>query len=314
MTTFLQSILAFPTVFFTILLGVTMTYWLCVILGAVGVDILDGDVAAGAKAAGGTLEGAAKAAGGILEGGAKAAGGILEGGAKAAGGILEGGAKAAGGVFEGGAKAAGGLVGGAKAAGGLEGAAKAAAGHDLDADGGGLSETLGFAGIPITISGSFVIFASWLMSMMSRDTAFDLLGAILPSVVISGAVGLLSFVVGVLLASFAVRPLRPIFIAKKAPGRDSLMGRVCTINSGNVTTAFGHATFEDGGAGLILNVFCAKENGLKRGDQALILGYDPARDVYEVEPVDWLLPEEVAQIQDPRLGAAIAARARDRSH
>jgi hypothetical protein len=121
-------------------------------------------------------------------------------------------------------------------------------------------------------------------------------------------------VVGVLLASFAVRPLRPIFIAKKAPGRDSLMGRVCTINSGNVTTAFGHATFEDGGAGLILNVFCAKENGLKRGDQALILGYDPARDVYEVEPVDWLLPEEVAQIQDPRLGAAIAARARDRSH
>ncbi len=97
-----------------------------------------------------------------------------------------------------------------------------------------------------------------------------------------------------------MRPLRPIFIAKKAPGRDSLMGRVCTINSGNVTDVFGHASFEDGGAGLILNVYCAKENGLKRGDQALILGYDPERDVYEVEPVDWLLPEEVAQIQDPR--------------
>ena len=293
MTTFLQSILAFPTVFFTILLGVTMTYWLCVILGAVGVDILDGDVAAGAKAAGGTLEGAAKAAGGILEGGAKAAGGILEGGVKGA---------------------ADGLMGSAKAGGGLEGAAKAASGHDLDADGGGLSETLGLAGIPITISGSFIIFGSWLVSLMSRDTAFGLLGSVLPSVVISGGLMLLSFVVGVMLASLAVRPLRPIFIAKKAPGRDSLMGRVCTINSGNVTNAFGHATFEDGGAGLILNVYCAKENGLKRGDQALILGYDPARDVYEVEPVDWLLPEEVAQIQDPRQGAVIAARARDRSH
>ena len=313
MTTFLESILAFPTVFFTILLGVTMTYWLCVILGAVGVDILDGDVAAGAKAAGGTLEGAAKAAGGILEGGAKAAGGILEGGAKAAGGILEGGAKAAGGILEGGAKgAAEGLMGSGKA--GLEGAAKAASGHDLDTDGGGLSEALGFAGIPITISGSFIIFASWLLSIMTRNTAFDLLGSVLPSVVVSGAVALLSAVVGIMLASFAVRPLRPIFIAKKAPGRDSLMGRVCTINSGNVTNIFGHATFEDGGAGLILNVYCAKENGLKRGDQALILGYDPARDVYEVEPVDWLLPEEVAQIQDPRQGAAIAARARGRTH
>ncbi|HEX8704308.1 MAG TPA: hypothetical protein VF815_36085 [Myxococcaceae bacterium] len=295
MTTFLESILAFPTVFFTILLGVTMTYWLCVILGAVGVDILDGDVAAGAKAAGGTLEGAAKAAGGILEGGAKAAGGILEGGAKGA---------------------AEGLMGGTKAAGGLEGAAKAASGHDLDldADGGGLSEALGFAGIPITISGSFIIFAAWLLSIMTRNVAFDLLGSVLPSVVVSGGVALLSAVVGIMLASFAVRPLRPIFIAKKAPGRDSLMGRVCTINSGNVTNTFGHATFEDGGAGLILNVYCAKENGLKRGDQALILGYDPARDVYEVEPVDWLLPEEVAQIQDPRQGAAIAARAKGRTH
>jgi len=293
MTTFLQSILAFPTVFFTILLGVTMTYWLCVILGAVGVDIFDGDVAAGAKAADGAIEGAAKAAGGIFEGGAKAAGGILEGGVKGA---------------------ADALSGSAKAGGGLEGATKAATGHDLDADGGGLSETLSLAGIPITISGSFIIFGSWLVSLMSRDTVFGLLGSVLPSVVVSGAVALLSAVVGIMLASFAVRPLRPIFIAKKAPGRDSLMGRVCTINSGNVTNIFGHATFEDGGAGLILNVYCAKENGLKRGDQALILGYDPARDVYEVEPVDWLLPEEVAQIQDPRQGAAIAARARGRTH
>ena len=77
MTPFLDSILAFPTAFFTILMGVTLTYWLCVILGAVGIDVLDGDVdlAAGAKAAGGLLEGGAKAAGGMLEGGAKAASG-----------------------------------------------------------------------------------------------------------------------------------------------------------------------------------------------------------------------------------------------
>jgi hypothetical protein len=278
MTTFLESIQAFPTAFFTILRGVTMTYWLCVIRGAVGVDNHDGDVTAGAKAAGGTLEGAAKAAGGILEGGAKAA--------------------------------AEGLVGSAKAGGSLEGAAS---GHDLDADGSGLSDALGFAGIPITISGSFVIFGSWFLSLLSRDTAFGLLGAVLPSVVISGGVMLLSFVLGTLLASLAVRPLRPIFIVKKAPGRDSLMGRVCTINSGNVTGSFGHATFEDGGAGMILNVYCSKENGLKRGDQALILGYDAERGVYEVEPVDWLLPEEVAQIQDPVKAAAIA-RARERAH
>lgn len=282
---FLDSILAFPTVFFTILMGVAMTYWIFVIVGAAGIDMLDGhmDLAAGAKAAGGLI------------GGAKAASGVLEGGAKAAGGLV-GGAKAAGAAMDG------------HHAGGHHGHD-----HDTDADA-GLLAALGFSGIPVTISGSFVIFASWVLSFLARNTLFEWLGSMLPSVVLSSGIFLLSLVLGTLVASVAVRPLRPIFVATKAPGRDSLMGRVCTINSGTVTGAFGHATFEDGGAGLILNVFCAKANQLKRGDQALILGYDPVRDVYEVEPVDFLLPEELAQIHDPTKGAAIAARARDRTH
>jgi hypothetical protein len=266
MTPFLESILAFPTVFFTILMGVTLTYWLFVILGAVGIDVLDGDV-------------------------------DLSAGAKAASGILEGGAKAAGGMFEG-------------------ADAHGHAGHDHDADGDstGLFASLGFAGIPVTISFSFVIFASWILSIASRHTAFSLLGNLLPGAVVGGGLFLLCAVLGTLAASLAVRPLRPVFIAKQAPGRNSLMGRVCTINSGSVSGNFGHATFEDGGAGLILNVFCTRDNELKRGDKALILGYDPARDIYEVEPVDFLLPEEIAQIHDPVKATAIAARARDRVH
>ena len=279
MTPFLESILAFPTVFFTILMGVTLTYWLCVILGAVGIDILDGDV--------------------DLSAGAKAASGVFEGGAKAAGGLLEGGVKAAAGAFE-----------------GADAHGHAGHDHDVDADGdgSGLFASLGFAGIPVTISFSFIIFAAWILSIATRGTAYNLLGSLLPGAVIGGSLFVLCSVLGTLAASLAVRPLRPVFIAQQAPGRDSLMGRVCTINSGSVTGSHGHATLADGGAGLILNVFCSRENQLKRGDQALILGYDPARDVYEVEPVDFLLPEEIAQIQDPAKATAIAARARDRAH
>jgi len=279
MTPFLESILSFPTVFFTILMGVTLTYWLCVILGAVGIDILDGDV--------------------DLSAGAKAASGAFEGGAKAAGGLLEGGAKAAAGAFEG-------------------ADAHGHAGHDhdvdTDGDGSGLFSALGFSGIPVTISFSFIIFAAWILSIATRGPAYNLLGSLLPGAVIGGGLFVLCSVLGTMAAALAVRPLRPIFIAQQAPGRDSLMGRVCTINSGSVTGAHGHASLADGGAGLILNVFCSRENQLKRGDQALILGYDPARDVYEVEPVDFLLPEEIAQIQDPAKATAIAARARDRVH
>jgi hypothetical protein len=268
MSSFLDAILAYPTVFFTVPLGVTMLYWLFVILGAVGVDILDGDVdlSAGAKAASGALEGGAKAAGGMLDV-------DLEAGAKAAGGVAEG-------------------------------------GHDSHADS-SLSEVLGFAGIPITVSGSFVIFFSWSLSLLANTPLKVGLGELVPGVLLSGGLALLSLVLGTLIASLAVRPLRPIFVVKSAPGRESLMGRVCTINSGSVTERFGHATFEDGGAGFILNVFCARSNELKRGDPALILGYDPARDVYEVEPVDWLLPEETEQLRDP-LRAQALARARSR--
>ncbi len=272
MNEFLAAILAFPTAVFTIVMGVVLTYWLFVILGAVGIDMLDGHL---------DFESGAKAAGGALEGGMKAAGGALEGGAKAAGGALEGGVKAA-----------------------------AAHDHAADVDGGILA-ALGFAGIPLTVSVSLVGFISWALSLLSTGPVHAALGPVLPSWLINSTLGLVCFVVAMVLSGLAVRPLRPVFVARRAPGRDELMGRVCNIESGTVTDRHGHATIADGGAGVILNIVCNKANGLKRGDPALILGYDAERGVYEVEPVDWLLPEEMKELEDP-LKAASIARARAR--
>ncbi|HYO58962.1 hypothetical protein [Archangium sp.] len=260
MTEFLAAILAFPTVLFTIPLGIVVGYWLTVMVGAVGIDLFDGDLgdfALGAKA------GAAEA----LEGGVK---GAMEGGAKAA---LEGGAKAA-----------------------VEGSAKA---------GGSFLEVLGFGGVPVTVSVSFVVFLSWLMSLAFARPAKEALGA-LPGALVSGGLAALCLAVGFVLAGLAVRPLRPMFTVHQAPRRSELMGRVCVIASGRVDGKFGHATFEDGGAGLLLNVVCDKANELKRGEKALILGYDSARDAYEVEPVDWLLPQELEHLKDPLAAAALA--------
>ncbi|NMO16566.1 hypothetical protein [Pyxidicoccus fallax] len=267
MDSFLTAILAFPTAIFTIALGVVLTYWLFVIVGAVGIDLLDGNL--------------------DFEAGGKALGGAIEGGGKALGGAIEGGGKALGGAVEGGGKALG------------------AHDHDAHVDGGILS-ALGFAGIPLTVSVSLVSFISWFLSVWSAQPVHAALGQMLPSWLISTVLGLLCFMVGTVSAGVAVRPLRPVFVAKKAPGRDSLMGRVCTISSGSVTDENGHATFEDGGAGVILNVVCSKSNGLKRGEPALILSYDSTRDVYEVEPVDWLVPEELEQLRDPVKAAALA--------
>ena len=252
--TFLDAILAFPTVLFTIPLGVVVGYWLTVMVGAVGLDLLDGDFALGAKAG----------AGEVLEGGLK---GAVEGGAKAA---VEGGAKAS-----------------------LE-------------SGASFLEVLGFGGVPVTVSASFVVFLSWLLSLAFARPARDALGA-LPGALVSGGLATLCFAGGLVLARLVVRPLRPLFAVQQAPRRAELIGRVCVIASGRVDGKFGHATFEDGGAGLLLNVVCDKDNALGRGGKALILGYDAAREAYEVEPVDWLLPEEMEHLKDP-LSAATLAR------
>ncbi|WNG17156.1 hypothetical protein [Cystobacter fuscus] len=239
MTDFLAAILAFPTVLFTIPLGVVVGYWLTVIVGAVGVDVLDGHM------------------GGALEGGAK---GAMEGGAKAA----------------------------------LEGHAH-----------GSFLDVLGFGGVPTTVSVSFVVFLSWLLSLAVGRPLQALLGA-LPGVLVTGGLATLCLGVGVVLAGLAVRPLRPLFAVQQAPRRAELMGRVCVVASGRVDGRFGHATVEDGGAGLILNIVCDKTNELKRGEKALILAYDATRDAYEVEPVDWLLPQEIEHLKDPLTASAMA--------
>jgi len=61
MNEFLSAILSFPTVVFTVLLIVIVLYWLMVIVGAIGVDVLHVGEAAGAKIegmVGGAVEGA----------------------------------------------------------------------------------------------------------------------------------------------------------------------------------------------------------------------------------------------------------------
>lgn len=93
MTEFLTAILSFPTVVFTVMLIVIVLYWLMVIVGAIGVDVLNIGEAAGGKIegmVGGAVEGKIE---GVVDG---AVTGKLEG---AVAGKVEG---AAGGVGGGG--------------------------------------------------------------------------------------------------------------------------------------------------------------------------------------------------------------------
>ena len=66
MQEFLDAVLSYPTVFFTVLLAAAFMYWVLVIVGAMGIDVLDIDFEGASE---GVAEGAAEgAAEGLAEG------------------------------------------------------------------------------------------------------------------------------------------------------------------------------------------------------------------------------------------------------
>mgnify|MGYP006870797308 CR=1 FL=1 len=135
MTEFLTAILSFPTVVFTVLLIVIVLYWLMVIIGAIGVDVLHVGEAAGGKIEG-MLGGAVE---GKIEG---VVGGAVEG-------KIEG---IAGGAAEAKMEGAAGQIGG----------------------GGGFLAMLGFGKVPATVVISSLVLWSWALTLTLVTAGADL--------------------------------------------------------------------------------------------------------------------------------------------
>lgn len=250
--------------------GIVLVYWLFVIVGAVGVDLLDG---AGESAAGG-VKGAAEGIAGALKGAGDAAAGAVKGGAEAAAGALKG--------------------------------AGEHATDALKAADGGLLAALGLVKVPVTVSMSLIAFWGWCACLALMAWVAPPLG-FLPTLLVKSLIAIASVISGVLAASVSSRPLHSVFDTNEAPTRHAFMGKICTVTSGRVDAGFGTAALEDGGAGLNVHIFCSKDNALKKGSKALVLDYDAARDAYEVEPVDFLLPEELDAVTDPAQATKVAA-------
>lgn len=145
-----EASLQFPTVVFTIALGICLVYWLFVLIGALDIDLLGGADASGA----------AKGIGDAITGGAK-------GGAE--------GLKGIGDAITGGAK------GGAEGLKGIE--------VDIDGDGGGMWSGLGLGKVPVTISVSVILLVCWTASLLAMHHLPELIGkgAWLPGVILLGS-------------------------------------------------------------------------------------------------------------------------------
>ncbi len=217
------TIFAFPTVVFTVLLIVSLVYWLFVLVGAVDLDGSDG-----------AAEGLAGASKGAAEGLAGASKGALE----AKTGALDGHGDA-----------------------------------DFDVPDAGLLASLVSAlrlrSAPLTVVFSLFALFGWLASALFMTSFGNALP--FPTWLTGIPVFIVAAILSLVLTSFAVRPLAPIFATRHAKTHNDVVGRVVVVSTGNVDEKFGQATFEDGGAGLILQVRAEPKLGLRRGDRCLVV-------------------------------------------
>ncbi len=253
MTALIQSLLSYPVVVFTALMGVALTYWLTVIFGGLDVDVLDADGAFEGSAVG-AFEGAAE---GAFEGAAEAIEGGLDGVADGAGDALEG---ADGPEIEGGQ----GIT--------------------------GLLAALNLRRAPVTVVFSLVVLFGWIMSFAAGRTLLPLMAGVMPLWLAGTLLMVMSVLLALPLAALATKPLEPVFRVNQAKRRADFVGQVCLVRTGRVDASFGQAELDDGGAGLVIQV---RSNApFRRGQRGLIIDFDDEREAYLVEPYEDVMADD----------------------
>ncbi len=251
--TFVDELLLFPTAFFTGALGLSVLYWLFVIIGAVGIDVIDLDgVVEGLDSLEGAMDGAID--------------GAMDG---AIDGAMDG---AADGAMDAGADGVADSIGG---------------GHSLTWY---FVHALALQKAPATVVLSLFVLFAWTISALAMH--YFVAGAEGDTGLLSAAVLFGSLVGATAVTNRAVQPLERFFEDKQAARRTDSIGRNCEIRTGRVDATFGQAESNDGGAGLVIEVRCEEPNTLRKGDNALIISFDDKREVYWVEPMQGLLDRD----------------------
>lgn len=246
-----QVILSFPTVVYTVALGVAMLYWASVMLGALDLDVLGG--------ADGGADGAHE--------------GLGDGGADVG--------------HHGGDGGHHGSDGGDGDAGDADGDGD----NDGDAQGhGGVLTALAGVSIrrvPMTVALSTTVIVAWLLCALAELTlAAPARAAGVPMGVFDVGLLVLSLVVALRAAGVAVRPLAPLFAARRATRKEALVGRLAEVSTARLDGRFGQVLVGDGGAGLLLDARYEGDAGLRKGDRVVVTHWDAERGVAHVEPID----------------------------
>jgi len=92
----------------------------------------------------------------------------------------------------------------------------------------------------------------------------------------------LIFIAGSFLTSLTTRPMRKLFEHRPTHSQYHLIGKICKVKTSKVTTTFGQAELKVDDSHLLISVRCPEENTFAKGEEAVIRDYDQKKDVYEI--------------------------------
>lgn len=160
---------------------------------------------------------------------------------------------------------------------------------DVPANGlGGLLMKFGFDKVPMTLIISLISLIGWAISYLSTRYLLNHFSNDSNSYyIVSTVLFIVVLIISTLLTAWVIKPLRPFF-SKLNGGNNhrTLLGQIVEIRTGTVSSIKGEALYEDGGAGLILQVRADERNQFRRGDKVVLLSYDATNNSYEVMSID----------------------------
>lgn len=153
--------------------------------------------------------------------------------------------------------------------------------HDAATDSAGIIARLGLSGVPFMLILSVLAFFGWLITYFAQLLLLQYLAD--PLRVLAG-IGVLvaALLPGLVLTSLLLRPVARLIMKLRPPVPPSILGKAGNVISPTVSEREGRAEFDDGGAGLVLQVRAAAGTSFQRGDRVVLLSFDEQANAYAV--------------------------------
>ena len=153
--------------------------------------------------------------------------------------------------------------------------------HETATDSTGMIARLGLSGVPFMLILSVLAFFGWLITYFAQLLFLQFLPDPLRMLVGIGVL-VAALLPGLLLTSLLLRPVARLIMKLRPPVPPSVLGKAGNVISPQVTEREGRAEFDDGGAGLILQVRTLPGERLGRGDRVVLIEHLESDNTYRV--------------------------------